>query len=30
MGMGLIGAAWTKNIADALCCLGLYFFIILK
>jgi Na+-driven multidrug efflux pump len=28
--LGMVGVAWSKNITDGLCALGLYFFIILK
>lgn len=28
--MGILGAAWAKNISDSLCCLAIYFYIIVK
>ena len=28
--MGFVGAAWSKNMCDGICCLAIYFYIIYK
>ncbi len=30
LNMGFVGAAWSKNLADVLCCLAIYLYIIYK